>query len=194
MVPEKQGLKQDNIVSFPFPWTGLSSGSRKTRIETLVDESGAGKRLVSKQWFQKNKDWNREAVIYLLENHWGLSSGSRKTRIEATLALSMTRRPVSLSSGSRKTRIETFSFRKNLERETRSKQWFQKNKDWNISGRGPYRPLSSCLSSGSRKTRIETAASYRYQPARLHCLSSGSRKTRIETKENKMKDKRENWV
>ena len=35
MVPEKQGLKQEELKSEDASKLGLSSGSRKTRIETL---------------------------------------------------------------------------------------------------------------------------------------------------------------
>ena len=62
---------------------GLSSGSRKTRIETGQDENGYG-------WTIK-----------------GLSSGSRKTRIETIAPAFALLYQARLSSGSRKTRIET---------------------------------------------------------------------------------------
>ncbi len=84
MVPEKQGLKLKEPGSDKFLTFCLSSGSRKTRIETDLSA--------------KHRRGNLRR----------LSSGSRKTRIETgnyghNLGLSQT----CLSSGSRKTRIET---------------------------------------------------------------------------------------
>ena len=67
----------------------LSSGSRKTRIETLNSQDE-------------------------LSPFFRLSSGSRKTRIETWIALGTAgSAEKSLSSGSRKTRIETTSYQLN---------------------------------------------------------------------------------
>jgi len=56
VVPEKQGLKQYAGRTFAWPVKSLSSGSRKTRIET-EDLRNMGLNVQgSKQWFQKNKD------------------------------------------------------------------------------------------------------------------------------------------
>ena len=58
MVPEKQGLKLTFSLAFSPGANSLSSGSRKTRIET--------------SYIQKQKQKQKQS----------LSSGSRKTRIE----------------------------------------------------------------------------------------------------------------
>jgi len=60
VVPEKQGLKPKVMAALPFPLNRLSSGSRKTRIET-------------------------DELPLDIANLAGLSSGSRKTRIETFL-------------------------------------------------------------------------------------------------------------
>ena len=82
MVPEKQGLKQPYAWSLKVGGEGLSSGSRKTRIETPKG--------------------NRLSRITR-----SLSSGSRKTRIETQGICVDADYVYGLSSGSRKTRIET---------------------------------------------------------------------------------------
>ena len=80
MVPEKQGLKLRSLSISARPGSSLSSGSRKTRIETLtikeveqaIEGLSSGSRktrietretisrrltmIQSEQWFQKNKD------------------------------------------------------------------------------------------------------------------------------------------
>jgi len=56
VVPEKQGLKLQRIRDMGTVAMGLSSGSRKTRIETMMAKSKRKGYLRSKQWFQKNKD------------------------------------------------------------------------------------------------------------------------------------------
>jgi len=56
VVPEKQGLKLQ-LVELPLKETPcLSSGSRKTRIETEILDISIFLPIKSKQWFQKNKD------------------------------------------------------------------------------------------------------------------------------------------
>jgi len=105
VVPEKQGLKPSYQTANVGDLTGLSSGSRKTRIETL-DKKRLGSHDLS------------------------LSSGSRKTRIETSLdGLDFLRVVEGLSSGSRKTRIETPLLILIPMATHWSKQWFQKNKD-----------------------------------------------------------------
>jgi len=83
VVPEKQGLKLDPLIRVIIPPTGLSSGSRKTRIETA-----------------------KNMTVYACVRA-SLSSGSRKTRIETALQPGRPLPVSRLSSGSRKTRIET---------------------------------------------------------------------------------------
>ena len=82
MVPEKQGLKLDEVRDGTALRIGLSSGSRKTRIETGRATADA-------------------------QTYTGLSSGSRKTRIETASQVFSGFNLICLSSGSRKTRIET---------------------------------------------------------------------------------------
>jgi len=56
VVPEKQGLKQPVAAKYEDIISGLSSGSRKTRIETRIGYGDCPDFALSKQWFQKNKD------------------------------------------------------------------------------------------------------------------------------------------
>jgi len=57
VVPEKQGLKQPSLASEIIEeGKSLSSGSRKTRIETSPALGLFTLPEPSKQWFQKNKD------------------------------------------------------------------------------------------------------------------------------------------
>jgi len=56
VVPEKQGLKQQRIDLLINSAWSLSSGSRKTRIETAAAKMAEILLFWSKQWFQKNKD------------------------------------------------------------------------------------------------------------------------------------------
>jgi len=131
VVPEKQGLKPSFFRFFFFDTWSLSSGSRKTRIETAVETRKSIDIGLSKQWFQKNKDWNTSTLPAPFVPNPSLSSGSRKTRIETSEIVEIRLNQFCLSSGSRKTRIETVYYLPEGFHGTPSKQWFQKNKDWN---------------------------------------------------------------
>jgi len=56
VVPEKQGLKPIISRMDKKRESSLSSGSRKTRIETWPGAEEGICLYQSKQWFQKNKD------------------------------------------------------------------------------------------------------------------------------------------
>jgi hypothetical protein len=56
VVPEKQGLKPIYPIDMAIDDESLSGGSRKTRIETPAIDPGCQDIVMSKWWFQKNKD------------------------------------------------------------------------------------------------------------------------------------------
>ena len=87
--------------------TGLSSGSRKTRIETGNKEAVPFGDWRLSSGSRKTRIETEKRIMAIICDAVSLSSGSRKTRIETLLLFYLFTMLSSLSSGSRKTRIET---------------------------------------------------------------------------------------
>ena len=167
--------------------TSLSSGSRKTRIETLTWLMAGGGRGWSKQWFQKNKDWNHSSLsqlsnlfkskqwfqknkdwnswsIIILLKSWVSKQWFQKNKDWNLKSQSPTNHHKQSKQWFQKNKDWNISRSTSAVRSSLSKQWFQKNKDWNYVFLSRSLLVEGGLSSGSRKTRIETGLLYCWRP------------------------------